>query len=167
MSSSANSSQQRRIMLSAVKEDLYHPRLPTLRRMDMDDVGHKLPEAHSRTTTSCGPRDFGSATGTNITPPDPPLAPVSIMQGGRLIERYEAAVANHVSIPTEGDPDLRFSHYAVRYLKPDVTKSWRYTLVQEPRLDQHGRRPMPANIYARNRDSYPQYARNVAVEAWR
>ena len=39
--------------LSGLKFELYHPRLPTLRRMDMDTVCHKLPIEHSRTTTTC------------------------------------------------------------------------------------------------------------------
>ena len=39
--------------LSGVKFELYNPRLPTLRRMDMDSVSHKLSSEHSRTTTPC------------------------------------------------------------------------------------------------------------------
>ena len=38
-------------MLASVKEGLYHPCLPTFRRMDMDTAAHKLPEEHSRNTT--------------------------------------------------------------------------------------------------------------------
>lgn len=38
-------------MLASVKEGLYHPMLPTFRRMDMDTAVHRLPEEHSRTTT--------------------------------------------------------------------------------------------------------------------
>lgn len=38
-------------MLASVKDGLYHPMLPTFRRMDMDTAAHKLPEDHSRTTT--------------------------------------------------------------------------------------------------------------------
>lgn len=38
-------------MLASVKEGLYHPMLPTFRRMDMDTAMHRLPEEHSRTTT--------------------------------------------------------------------------------------------------------------------
>ena len=41
----------RKYQLPAVKECLYHPRLPTFRRMDMDTAAHKLPEEHCRTTT--------------------------------------------------------------------------------------------------------------------
>jgi hypothetical protein len=38
-------------MLASAKEGLYHPRLPTFRRMDMDTVSQKLPYEHCRTTT--------------------------------------------------------------------------------------------------------------------
>lgn len=38
--------------LAAVKECLFHPILPTLRRMDMDTAAHKLPDEHCRTSTS-------------------------------------------------------------------------------------------------------------------
>ena len=44
-----------RVQLAAVKDGLFHPRLPTFRRMDMDTAGHKLPDEHCRTTTTCGP----------------------------------------------------------------------------------------------------------------
>ena len=42
-----------RYQLAGIKECLYHPRLPTLRRMDMDTIAHKLPHEHCRTTTPC------------------------------------------------------------------------------------------------------------------
>lgn len=42
----------RTVMLASAKEGLYHPRLPSFRRMDMDTVAQKLPYEHSRTTTS-------------------------------------------------------------------------------------------------------------------
>ena len=45
----------RKVKLAAVKEGLFHPRLPTFRRMDMDTAAHKLPEEHCRTATQCGP----------------------------------------------------------------------------------------------------------------
>ena len=41
------------VKLASVKHELYHPHLPTLRRMDMDNTTHKLPTEHSRTTTTC------------------------------------------------------------------------------------------------------------------
>ena len=39
--------------LPGVKEQLFHPRLPSLRRMDMDTVRHRLPDEHCRLTTPC------------------------------------------------------------------------------------------------------------------
>lgn len=44
-----------KVQLAGVKEGLFHPKLPSFRRMDMDTAGHKLPDEHCRTTTSCGP----------------------------------------------------------------------------------------------------------------
>ena len=41
------------VKLASVKHGLYHPLLPTLRRMDMDDVAKRLPQEHSRTSTPC------------------------------------------------------------------------------------------------------------------
>ena len=39
--------------LTSAKEALYNPCLPTLRRMDMDDVLRKLTDEHSRHSTPC------------------------------------------------------------------------------------------------------------------
>lgn len=44
--------------LTAVKEVLYNPCLPTLRRMDMDEAMRKLTQDHSRHTTPCSKGDF-------------------------------------------------------------------------------------------------------------
>ena len=41
------------VKLASVKHELYHPLLPTLRKMDMDEVARRLPDEHSRTTTQC------------------------------------------------------------------------------------------------------------------
>ena len=46
--------------LTSVKEVLYNPRLPTLRRMDMDEVLGKLTEDHSRHSTPCSKGDCQS-----------------------------------------------------------------------------------------------------------
>lgn len=44
--------------LTSVKEVLYNPRLPTLRRMDMDEVLKKLTDEHSRHSTPCNRGDY-------------------------------------------------------------------------------------------------------------
>ncbi|XP_033123705.1 testis, prostate and placenta-expressed protein-like [Anneissia japonica] len=58
----------RKVQLAAVKEGLYHPKLPTFRRMDMDTAAHQLPDEHCRTTTLCGPADFNNARATYFRP---------------------------------------------------------------------------------------------------
>lgn len=50
----------RRYHLAGVKEDLYNPRLPSFRRMDMDSVLCKLPHEHSRLSSPCNAEDFKS-----------------------------------------------------------------------------------------------------------
>merc|ERR1712110_1260114 len=128
--------------------------------MDMDTAIHKLSDEHCRTTTTCGPRDFAEAT---TTPQE--LARTRKEWSDFLAkspERYD------IKLPELGSSkDIHFDGYNVRYLRPDVTKSWKYTLQQEPKLDQYCQKPVPANIYARYRDTYPQYHRNVASEMWR
>lgn len=47
------STRRPRSALAGVKHQIYHPRLPTLRRMDMDTVLRRLPGEHSRQTTLC------------------------------------------------------------------------------------------------------------------
>jgi len=172
------------VKLAAVKEGLYHPRLPTFRRMDMDTAAHKLPYQHCRTTTSCGPGDFRSANITLFRGSSRNLSCTGNTDTGRSLreriptDSYQLNTSQPIQFtrlstnqngpsapPDKGD--LRFVGYSVRYMKPDLTNSWRYTLSQEPTLDQYGQRPIPANIYSRYRDTFPQYKRNMATEAWR
>lgn len=53
--------ERRRNQLASVKHQLYHPALPTLRRMDMDSARACLSDEHCQTTTYCrkGQRAFG------------------------------------------------------------------------------------------------------------
>ncbi|XP_020912108.1 testis, prostate and placenta-expressed protein isoform X3 [Exaiptasia diaphana] len=76
-------------MLASVKEGLYHPMLPTFRRMDMDTAAHKLPEDHSRTTTPLMRRDFKNATITLFKPPETPLFGTRITETGRNLSSRE------------------------------------------------------------------------------
>lgn len=48
------------VKLAGVKHELYHPRLPTLRRMDIDTTAHRLSTEHARTTTTCSRGTFTS-----------------------------------------------------------------------------------------------------------
>jgi len=175
------------VKLAAVKEGLFHPKLPSFRRMDMDTAGHKLPDQHCRTTTSCGPEDFRKTTSTLFQPPQKPMSSLNITEAGRNLHKQYSTPEElkktrtdwskflnkcperyNIRIPElPENKDLHFHGYNVRYLRPEITASWKYTLTQEPSLDQFGQRPIPANIFARYRDTYPQYSRNIATEAWR
>ncbi|NP_001159945.1 testis, prostate and placenta expressed [Saccoglossus kowalevskii] len=173
------------VKLSAVKEGMYHPKIPTFRRMDMDTAAHKLPEEHCRTTTTCGPGDFKNANITLFRSPARSLSCTRITETGRSLREiyppsnFQLSTSRPVhcsrfssSMPASelsstGKGELRFVGYAVRYLRPNVSASWKYTLNQEPNIDQYGQRPIPANIYSRYRDTFPQYSRNLATEAWR
>lgn len=178
----------RTVKLAAVKEGLFHPRLPTFRHMDRDTAMHRLPDEHCRTTTSCGPEDFRRATTTLFTN-ETPLPSAGITETGRRLQRFYTAPVElrqtrgdwseflnrcperyNIRLPElqeNRDKGLHFSGYAVRYLRPEVTGSWKYTLRQEPSIDQYGQKPIPANVFSRYRDTVPQYSRNIATEAWR
>ncbi|KAK0045914.1 testis prostate and placenta-expressed protein [Biomphalaria pfeifferi] len=177
----------RRVPLAAVKRGIFHPNPPHYRRMEMDDTLQKMSDEHSRNTTTCGPRDFSNSTSTLFKPPQQRLHSLNITETGKQLHRIyttpqELTQARQawsvflnksperfqIQLPgLELHKDLHFDGYAVRYLRPDMTKSWKYTLQSEPKLDQYGQRPLPANIYARFRDTYPQHHRNVASEMWR
>jgi len=55
------------VKLAGVKHELYHPRLPTLRRMDIDTTAHRLSTEHARTTTTCSRGTFTSVRVISLT----------------------------------------------------------------------------------------------------
>lgn len=73
-------------MLASLKEGLYHPCLPTFRRMDMDNAAHKLPEEHSRNTTPLNHDDFKNATITLFRPATNPLSGPRYTETGRMLQ---------------------------------------------------------------------------------
>ncbi|XP_063801892.1 sperm microtubule inner protein 8 isoform X1 [Pseudophryne corroboree] len=75
--------------LAGVKHTLYHPRLPSLRRMEMDTVGHKLSDSHSRTSTPCRQEIFSDPRATNCDLPQHHLPSLEATDTGRQItQRY-------------------------------------------------------------------------------
>lgn len=136
------------VKLAAVKEGLFHPRLPTFRRMDMDTAGHKLPDEHCRTTTGCGPENFKHATITLLSPSPKQLSSAGITETGRQLHKYYTAPEElknthadwsdflnkcperyNIQAPDlPAKKDLHFSGYAVRYLRPEITASWKRPL---------------------------------------
>ena len=173
-----------RAMLSSVKEGIPHPRhLPSLRRMDMDDVLHRPPHLHCRTsvTSHSGTRGCHDAAsnfrqlksqcsirarngceatdgyqGLNRSPAADFL--VYKDSKGRIDWNQFISPSGKfqlLAVDRQEQKDLRFSCYAVRHHKPEVTRSWTKSLVQEPTLSWTGRRwnqrPTPDNINARYR----------------
>ncbi|XP_047383262.1 testis, prostate and placenta-expressed protein isoform X4 [Sciurus carolinensis] len=147
---------RQRKQLASVKQQLYHPALPTLRRMDMDSVKACLSDEHSQSSTYCRKDEFDNAHFTLLGIPNQPLhclqdiTPtgqklhckyregklVPIVPGinridwpsfTRAIEDWShfVSTAGEFKLPCLNNGVERFSGYAVRYLKPDVTQNWR------------------------------------------
>jgi hypothetical protein len=53
-----NRFQNQRIRLTTVKKQLYNPKLPTIRRIERDEVLGRLTDEHSRHTTTFTEGDF-------------------------------------------------------------------------------------------------------------
>ncbi|XP_042294597.1 testis, prostate and placenta-expressed protein isoform X2 [Sceloporus undulatus] len=167
--------QPRKVMLAGVKDHLYHPFLPTLRRMDMDTVANRLTDEHSRTATGCSKADFENATFTLAGVPNRRLPSLGMTELGKcLTAKYRAgkmaplvpsinqeewpsftramddwshfvSKAGEFKLPSFNKRVLGFSCYALRYLKPDVTQTWRYCLNQNPSLARYGPKPLSYN----------------------
>uniref|UniRef100_A0A8C0DWW0 Testis, prostate and placenta expressed n=1 Tax=Balaenoptera musculus TaxID=9771 RepID=A0A8C0DWW0_BALMU len=158
---------RRRNKLAGVKQQLYHPALPSLRRMDMDSVRACLSDEHCQTTTYCRKDDFDNAYFTLLGVPNKrlqclvsvlcrcrerklePIAPginrVDWPNFTRAIEDWSRFVssAGEFKLPCPSRKVESFSGYAVRYLKPQVTQNWRFCLNQNPSLDRYGQKPLP------------------------
>ena len=97
--------------LPAVKECLYHPQLPTFRRMDIDTAAHKLPDQHCRTTAQCGSRTFNEAKITLYKPPEKPLSCTSVTETGRSLLDNGASASQAAEPKTM---QLPYPGYAMR-----------------------------------------------------
>ncbi|KAM4833763.1 sperm microtubule inner protein 8 isoform 2-T3 [Thomomys bottae] len=71
--------------LAGVKHQLYHPALPTLRRMDMDTVKACLPDQHCQSTTYCCKEDFNNARFSLPRVPNKPLHCLDFSQSGQKV----------------------------------------------------------------------------------
>ncbi|XP_027261499.1 testis, prostate and placenta-expressed protein isoform X1 [Cricetulus griseus] len=151
-----------RYPLAGVKDQLYHPGLPTLRRMDMDTIKGCLSDEHCQSSTYCTKDDFNRAHFTLLGIPNKPLQCLDLSATGqKLCHKYRegkmvpiAPGINRVDWPCythaiedwskfvsrSGEFKLpcankkvgSFSGYAVRYLKPDLTQNWRQLLGSAP-----------------------------------
>ncbi|XP_038610301.1 testis, prostate and placenta-expressed protein isoform X1 [Tachyglossus aculeatus] len=62
---------------------------------------------------------------------------------------------------------IGFSSYAVRYLKPNVTQSWRYCLNQNSNLNRYGPQPLPIEGLNVFRHFGSSYSRSKFLLPWR
>uniref|UniRef100_A0A4X2MDJ9 Sperm microtubule inner protein 8 n=1 Tax=Vombatus ursinus TaxID=29139 RepID=A0A4X2MDJ9_VOMUR len=173
----------RRNMLPGVKQQLYHPYLPTLRQMDMDTVMAKLPDEHCQSSTYCCKGDFDHAHFSLLSVPnkslnglvsDPPRLESSLeVEGGCPLWRM-GSICHGIEVMTLAWVMLHllslstvegFSGYAVRYLKPDITQCWRYCLNQNPSLDQYGQKPLPNDTMNTFR-SFSSAYRHSNIKQW-
>ncbi|XP_032139938.1 LOW QUALITY PROTEIN: testis, prostate and placenta-expressed protein [Sapajus apella] len=188
--------ERQRNQLAGVKQQLYHPALPTLRHMDRDTAKACLPDEHCQSTTYCRKDEFDNTHFTLLGIPNKSLQCLDITATGqKLRHRYQegklAPVApgiNRVDWPcfTRAIEDWSrfvssakefklpclskrvegFSGYAVRYLKPDVTQSWRYCLNQNPSLDRYGQKPLPFDSLNTFRSFGSSYSRVNYLTPW-
>uniref|UniRef100_A0A670YDI3 Sperm microtubule inner protein 8 n=1 Tax=Pseudonaja textilis TaxID=8673 RepID=A0A670YDI3_PSETE len=140
-------------LLAGVKEQLYHPCLPTLRRMDMDTVVNRLTDQHCRTSTTCSkgiwdrPASLqgmaelvrrslaGRSRAGKLAPLPPSTSPEEWPSYTRAMQdwsRFVSAAGEMPLLNLQGKV-LGFSCYAVRYLKPDVTQTWRVNIFKGQR----------------------------------
>uniref|UniRef100_G1QSW9 Sperm microtubule inner protein 8 n=1 Tax=Nomascus leucogenys TaxID=61853 RepID=G1QSW9_NOMLE len=81
--------ERQRNQLVGVKQQLYHPALPTLRHMDRDTVKACLPDEHCQSTTYCRKDEFDNAHFTLLGVPNKPLQCLDITATGqKLRNRY-------------------------------------------------------------------------------
>ncbi|XP_021112640.1 testis, prostate and placenta-expressed protein isoform X3 [Heterocephalus glaber] len=79
--------ERQRNQLAGVKQQLYHPALPTLRRMDMDTSKACLSDEHCQSTTYCRKDEFDNAHFTLLGVPNKPLQCLDITATGQKLHR--------------------------------------------------------------------------------
>nr|XP_033796148.1 testis, prostate and placenta-expressed protein [Geotrypetes seraphini]XP_033796149.1 testis, prostate and placenta-expressed protein [Geotrypetes seraphini] len=186
-----------RVKLAGVKESIYNPNLPTMRKMEMDSMRGKLSDEHCRTTTTCTQEDFENASFTLLGVPNRRLPCLDITETGRLLSsRYPMGMGSAIPsgitrdewpcytsamddwsklLSSSGEfrlPSVRgrvigYSGYAVRFLKPDVTQTWRFTLQQNPSLDKYSQKPLPIDTLNTFRTFGSAYSRSAYLRPWR
>ncbi|CAO2610403.1 Testis, prostate and placenta-expressed protein [Lemmus lemmus] len=147
--------------LAGVKHQLYHPALPTLRRMDMDSVKGCLPDEHSQSSTYCSKDDFNKAHFTLLGVPNKPLQCLDFTATGqKLCHKYRegkmvpiAPGINRVDWPcyTRAIEDWsKFVSRSGEFKLPCANKRGshscglpQYCLNQNPSLDRYGQKPLP------------------------
>ncbi|GFR88789.1 testis, prostate and placenta-expressed protein [Elysia marginata] len=78
----------RRVKLAAVKHQMLRPDLPSIRRMERDNMLRKLSDEHVRTTTTCSAQDFRQLTVMNdLIPPAKELHCMECTETGHMLRK--------------------------------------------------------------------------------
>ncbi|XP_042528765.1 testis, prostate and placenta-expressed protein isoform X2 [Dipodomys spectabilis] len=188
--------ERQRNQLAGVKHQLYHPALPTLRRMDMDSVKACLPDTHCQSSTYCSKDEFDNVRFSLLGVPNKPLQCLGITQSGQKLHdkyregklqpiapgincvrwpSYKHAIEDWSRFLSSGEkfkrpcPSKKVEHfcgYGVRRLKPEVTQNWRYCLNQSPNVDRFGQKPLPYNALNAFRTFGSHYSRANYLTPW-
>lgn len=170
------------VHLSGLKDMLYHPRLPSLRKMDQDTTLHQLADAHSRHNTYATRKEFTDAT---LADEVPLLHILHTTDTGISLQSPETAPSGHikmdwrlvVTLPpskSENEQDENEENrriiigYIPRKWRSEATSSWRYTLKEGPCIDYSlmMQKPVSATIFSRYRGTWASTANNKA-RPWR
>ena len=180
----------RRVKLAAVKDGIFHPRPPTLRKIAMDTESQKLPDEHAQTSTFYGSEGYKDALKGISTrrclamqfvpqsprnlmplqiPPDDALPDANKLMFNISPEQWKRYVDTdkRFRLPTYDPKYFRFKHHVIRYVQEDMTRPTPFYFRQEPNLEGYNQRPTPANIHRRHRQLSPQFKRNhISTLPW-
>ncbi|XP_038662021.1 testis, prostate and placenta-expressed protein-like [Scyliorhinus canicula] len=69
-------------------------------------------------------------------------------------------------LPRRDFKDVHYSGYAVRYLKPNITQSWKYYLHSEPSVQSYDQKPVPFETWNRYRSLAGPFSRTSFQRPW-
>ncbi|CAG5135513.1 unnamed protein product [Candidula unifasciata] len=183
----------KKVQIAAVKRQIFHPNLPTLRAMDRDTVLCKLPDEHCQSTTCCTLADFSEANvkghrlpRLRIVCPDvteTAREPSRVFNSSRDIQKGFSLWSQYLDSPSlftdrpedrllhKRNYDPNALHFNGHQIKPQVVieRNIRMTLRSEPRLDHRGQQqqqPTPSEIKSRYRHEYPVFYRDMSSQPW-
>ncbi|XP_016062060.1 PREDICTED: testis, prostate and placenta-expressed protein [Miniopterus natalensis] len=185
--------ERQRNQLAGVKQQIYHPALPSLRRMDMDSVRACLSDEHCQSTTYCRKADFDNAYYTLLGVPNKPLQCLDITGTGQRLRRRcregnlvpIARGINRVDWPcftraiedwsrfvsSAGEFKLpcpsKRGQSALRGGRPGARQTRSYCLNQNPSLDRYGQKPLPFDSLNAFRCFGSRYSRVNYLIPWR
>ncbi|BFZ25987.1 hypothetical protein BsWGS_29026 [Bradybaena similaris] len=181
----------KKIQIAALKRQIFHPNLPTLRAMDRDSLLCKLPDEHCQSTTCCTSADFTEALAkrhmlprSKVVCPDvteTAKEPSRAYNSSRDIQKAVSIWHRYLDRPAlfADRPEDRLLHkrnydpaelcFNGHKVVPRVAtnRSIRKTLKTEPRLDQFGQQqPTLSEIKSRYRHEHPVFFRDMSNQPW-